>query len=125
MSVIPYIGLDEIKGNFGQVAKALIAEMIGTMFLVMIGCGSVLGGEKVDFVRIALAFGVTVATIAQGIGHVSGCHINPAVTAGLFAGAKIGLVKALLYIVFQCFGAIIGAGLLKVVLLLYKTQKIS
>ena len=72
-----------------------------------------LNHEK-DFVRIALAFGVTVATMAQSIGHVSGCHINPAVTAGLLVGQKIGLVKALLYVVSQCLGAILGAGLLKV-----------
>ena len=52
--------------------------------------------------------------MAQSIGHVSGCHINPAVTAGLLVGQKIGLVKALLYVVSQCLGAILGAGLLKV-----------
>merc|ERR1712193_34879 len=69
-----------------------------------------------DIVRIALAFGVTVATMAQSIGHVSGCHINPVVTAGLLVSRKIGLVKALLYVVAQCLGAILGAGLLKVFL---------
>jgi len=70
-----------------KVVQALIAEMLGTMFLVLVGCGSCYknhdvtgdGKEDGDFVRIALAFGVTVATIAQSIGHVSGCHINPAV----------------------------------------------
>ena len=62
--------------------------------------------------RIALAFGVTVATIAQSIGHVSGCHINPAVTFGLLFGQKIGLVKSILYILSQCIGAAIGAALL-------------
>jgi glycerol uptake facilitator-like aquaporin len=67
-----------------------------------------------DYVRIALCFGVTVATMAQSIGHISGCHINPAVTAGLLVGRKIGLIKAILYIVSQCIGAIIGTGLLKV-----------
>jgi aquaporin related protein len=73
-----------------------------------------MGGDNADFVRIAFAFGVTVATIAQTIGHISGCHINPAVTFGLVFGRKIGILKALLYIVFQCLGALIGAGLLKV-----------
>lgn len=71
-------------------------------------------GAEADFVRIAFAFGVTVATIAQSIGHISGCHINPAVTFGLVFGRKIGIIKALFYIVFQCLGALIGAGLLKV-----------
>ena len=67
-----------------------------------------------DVVRIALAFGLTVATMAQSIGHVSGCHINPGVTAGLIVGRKIGIVKGLLYILAQCVGAIVGAGLLRV-----------
>ena len=65
-------------------------------------------------VRIALAFGITVATMAQSIGHVSGCHINPAVTAGLLFARKIGLVRAAFYVVAQCVGAVIGAGLLLV-----------
>ena len=59
-----------------------------------------------------MCFGVTVATIAQSIGHVSGCHINPAVTFGLLFGQKIGLVKSILYILSQCIGAVIGAALL-------------
>ena len=110
---IPYVGVSEVKNI--KIINSLVAEMLGTMFLVLIGCGSCVnhGG---DFVRIALAFGVTVATIAQSIGHVSGCHINPAITAGLFVGAKIGLIKAFLYIIVQCVGAIIGAGLLKVII---------
>merc|ERR1712150_294386 len=78
-----------------------------------VGCGSALNNGG-DYVRIAMCFGVTVATMAQSIGHISGCHINPAVTAGLLVGRKIGLIKAILYIVSQCIGAIIGTGLLKV-----------
>ena len=64
-----------------------------------------------------MCFGVTVATMAQSIGHISGCHINPAVTAGLLVGRKIGLIKAILYIVSQCIGAVIGTGLLLVSLM--------
>jgi aquaporin related protein len=71
--------------------------------------------EQAQYVRIALAFGLIVATMAQTIGHVSGCHINPAITAGLVAGAKVGLVKGLLYVVVQCLGGLTGAGLLKLV----------
>lgn len=112
-ATMPYLGLDEVKGKLASVARSLLAEFLGTMFLVMVGCGSVLGAFAVDIVRVALAFGVTVATMAQSIGHISGCHINPAVTAGLFVGTKIGLVKGLLYVVAQCVGAIVGAGLLR------------
>ena len=64
------------------------------------------------FCRIAFAFGVTVATMAQSIGHISGCHINPAVTCGLLFGRKIGLINAFLYIIAQCVGGILGGGLL-------------
>jgi MIP family channel proteins len=110
-SFLPRLGLDEILDDKIFLVKCLVAEMIGTLFLVLVGIGSCIGGEQDDFVRIALAFGVTVATMAQSIGHISGCHINPAVTAGLFFGRKIGLIKSVLYIVFQCIGAVVGAGL--------------
>lgn len=91
---------------------------------MLVGCGSCLEGSTV--VQIALCFGVTVATLAQTLGHVSGCHVNPAVTAGLVTGAKVrtnsslsltcylqvGLLKGLLYVVAQCIGATSGAGIL-------------
>merc|ERR1712037_1018519 len=72
-------------------------------------------GQQAQFVRIALAFGITVATLAQTIGHVSGCHINPAITAGLITGAKCGLLKGLAYIVMQVVGGVAGAGILSAV----------
>jgi len=110
---MPYVGVDEAK-KFPDILFKLVAEMIGTMFLVLVGCGSCFGaGGDAGYVRIALCFGVTVATIAQSIGHISGCHINPAVTLGLFFGGKIGLINSILYIVAQLIGGLIGAGLLK------------
>ena len=115
----PYLGLNETK-DFKKTGPALMAEFLGTMFLVLVGCGSTLTieSEKIQpsIVSIALCFGVTVATIAQSIGHISGCHINPAVTFGLFFGGKIGLINSILYIVVQCLGGLVGAGLLKALL---------
>jgi len=114
MEYLPKIGLEDFSGKaLKNTLAACAAELIGTMFLNLVGCGSALNHAN-DYVRIALCFGVTVATMAQSIGHISGCHINPAVTAGLLIGRKIGLIKAILYIVSQCIGAVIGTGLLKV-----------
>jgi len=119
MSVTPYIGLAEITADKAGTAKGLVAEFIGTLLLVFLGCGSCLGGDEdspvsqqAQFVRIAMCFGITVATLAQTLGHVSGCHVNPAVTAGLIIGQKVGLCKGALFIVCQCLGATTGAGIL-------------
>ena len=123
---VPGTTINELKD--GKLLHCLFAELIGTVFLVLIGCGSCLGHgylcppakdldmkeANVDIVRIAFAFGLVVATLAQSIGHISGCHINPAVTVGLVTGRKMGVVKGSLYIVLQCVGALIGAGILQV-----------
>jgi len=114
---LPYIGLEEIKDDKVLVLKQLLAEFIGTLLLVLVACGSCIGGEdegdhQAKFVRIALCFGITVATLAQTFGHVSGCHVNPAVTVGLVTGAKVGVAKGVLYIVAQSLGGVAGAGLL-------------
>jgi len=114
------LGLSELRPQ--QLLRQLAAECIGTLLLVLVGCGSCMGGDQEDgpkqfgdqanIVRIALTFGLTVATLAATLGHVSGCHINPAVTTGLLAGRKMGLVRAALYMVAQTFGGILGAGIL-------------
>jgi len=106
---LPKVGVKEAKDK--RIICKLLAEMIGTMVLVFFSCGSAHNVQS-SVVRYSLTFGFTVATMAQTIGHVSGCHINPAVTIGLFVGRKIGLVASVLYIIFQCIGAVIGAALL-------------
>jgi len=97
--------------------RKLLAEAIGTFWLVLGGCGSaVLAAAYPDlgigFVGVSLAFGLTVLTMAAAIGHISGCHLNPAVTAGLVAGGRFPLKDALGYIVAQVIGGVAGAGVL-------------
>jgi len=117
------VGLEEIKEKKVAFAKELAAEFLGTMLLVMIGCGSAMSGdgedgegqlgEQAQYVRIALAFGLAVATIAQTVGHISGCHINPAITIGLVAGAKVEVIRGIAYVVVQSLGGLLGGALLK------------
>jgi aquaporin Z len=96
------------------ISKKLAAEFIGTFWLVLGGCGSaVLAAAFPDFgigfAGVALAFGLTVLTMAYAIGHISGCHLNPAVTVGLWAGGRHPAGEVLPYIVAQVLGAIAGA----------------
>lgn len=90
-----------------------IAELIGTMVLVLIGCGSaVIAGGNVGFLGISFAFGVAVLVMVYTIGPISGCHINPAITLSMLVVKKINAKDALMYVLFQIIGAIIGAGIL-------------
>jgi aquaporin Z len=90
-----------------------IAELIGTFVLVFGGCGSaVLAGDKIGFLGVSLAFGLTLLVMAYAIGHISGCHINPAVTVGLLVSKKIDARDAGGYIVAQVVGGILAAALL-------------
>lgn len=97
----------------GKFWVALLAEFIGTGLLVTVACGACFAGSTIP--GISLAFGLAVATIVWAIAHVSGGHINPAVTAGFLVTRKISLVRALFYIVSQSIGALAGAGFLQVV----------
>ena len=102
------------------ITKRLAAEFIGTLWLVLGGCGSaVLAAAFPDlgigFVGVSLAFGLTVLTMAFAIGHVSGCHLNPAVSVGLWAGGRFPARELPPYIVAQVLGAVAGAGILYVI----------
>ncbi|PSW74923.1 aquaporin Z [Photobacterium sp. GB-50] len=100
--------------------RKLVAEFIGTFWLVLGGCGSaVLAAAYPDlgigFLGVALAFGLTVVTMAYAIGHISGCHLNPAVTVGLWAGNRFPTGDVIPYIISQVLGAIAGAAVLYVI----------
>jgi aquaporin Z len=89
------------------------AEFIGTFVLVFAGCGSaVLAGDKIGFAGVSLAFGLSLLAMVYTIGHISGCHINPAVTLGLFISKKMERQYLLGYWVAQILGAIVAAGCL-------------
>jgi MIP family channel proteins len=93
--------------------KKLTAEFIGTFWLVLGGCGTaVLAGGQVGWLGVSLAFGLTVLTMAYAIGHISGCHLNPAVSLGLVLGGRFSSKELLPYIVAQVLGAIAAGGVL-------------
>lgn len=96
-----------------SLTQKCIAEFFGTMVLVLVGCGSaVLAGAHVGFLGIAFAFGLSVLTMVYAIGHISGCHINPAITISMLAFGKISGKDAIGYIIAQIAGAIAAAGIL-------------
>ncbi len=93
------------------------AELLGTFALVFFGCGAVVGSEfftgyGIGFLGIAFAFGIAVLVMVYAIGPISGCHINPAITVSMLASGKISGKDAVGYIVAQCIGATVGAGVL-------------
>jgi aquaporin Z len=99
-----------------SVLKKLVAEVVGPFVLVFGGVGTaVLAGAWVGALGVALAFGFTLLVMAYAIGPISGCHINPAVTLGMFMAKRIKGKEALLYMVAQVIGAILAAGILFVV----------
>ena len=90
-----------------------LAEVVGTFVLVFGGCGSaVLAGDKIGFVGVSFAFGLSLLAMVYTIGPISGCHINPAVTVGLLCTKKLDARYAVGYIVSQVVGAILAAGVL-------------
>jgi aquaporin Z len=97
--------------------KAYGAEFFGTFWLVLGGCGSAVlaaafPGLGIGLLGVSLAFGLTVLTMAYAIGHISGCHLNPAVSLGLWAGGRFPAKELLPYIVAQVLGGIVAGGVL-------------
>src|SRR5882757_7595262 len=103
-----------------QMSRRLTAEFIGTLWLVLGGCGSAVLAAAfpslgIGFVGVSLAFGLTVLTMAFAIGHVSGCHLNPAVSLGLWAGGRFPGRDLVPYVIVQVLGGIAGAGLVYII----------
>jgi len=103
-----------------SLTKRSTAEFIGTFWLVFGGCGSAVLAAAfpevgIGLMGVALAFGLTVLTMAYAIGHISGCHLNPAVSIGLWTGRRFPASELLAYIIAQLLGAITGAGILYVI----------
>jgi aquaporin Z len=93
--------------------QKFVAEFIGTLTLVLFGCGAaVLGGEHVGQLGIALAFGFAIVAMAYGIGSISGCHVNPAVSLGVFIAGRMSAREMVVYWIAQFLGALVGAGIL-------------
>ena len=97
--------------------KRYICELIGTLVLVLFGCGSAaIAGSTLGTLGIALAFGLSIVAMAYVIGDISGCHVNTAVSIGMWIDGRLETKDLILYIVFQCIGAIIGIALLAVII---------
>ena len=97
-----------------------VAEFIGTLILVLMGCGSAViagsnGTTGVGLLGISFAFGLSVVAMAYAIGHISGCHINPAITIGMVVVGRMKASESIGYIIAQILGAIAGAGILYVI----------
>ena len=97
-----------------KIQNKMMAECFGTFWLVLGGCGTALFGH-VGFLGVAIAFGLTVIAMAYGIGHISGAHLNPAVSLGVFVNGRMSLKEMLLYWVSQFVGAIIASAILLVI----------
>jgi aquaporin Z len=109
-----------LQGGRMSLSKRAIAEFFGTFWLVFGGCGAAVLDAAfpqlgIGFLGVALAFGLTVLTMAFAIGHISGCHLNPAVSAGLVVGKRFPAREFLPYVVAQVLGGIAGAGALYII----------
>jgi aquaporin Z len=111
-----------LRGEIAMNMKKAIAEFIGTFALVLIGCGAAVvgsmgsGATSIDILGIAVAFGLTIVAMAYGIGQISGCHINPAVSFGVLVAGRMTTQDFITYVIAQVLGAIAGAVVLYVIL---------
>src|SRR5678815_4242334 len=97
--------------------KHLAAEFFGTFWLVLGGCGAAVLAASfpnvgIGILGVSIAFGLTVVTMAYAVGHISGCHLNPAVSIGLWSAGRLPGEKLLGYVLFQLLGGIVGGGVL-------------
>lgn len=106
--------------------RAVIAEFLAMILFVFISIGAALGmkfpiedktnqtasSRSQDIVKVSLAFGISIATMAQSVGHISGAHLNPAVTLGCLLSCQISILKAVMYIIAQCMGAVVATAIL-------------
>lgn len=110
------LGLKQPDSGVEQQMNKQVAEFLGTFTLVLFGCGSaVLAGADIGLTGISFAFGLALIAMAYGIGPVSGCHINPAVSLGMVAAGRMTIPEAIKYIVAQIAGAIVAALVLLVI----------
>lgn len=95
--------------------RAVLAELVGMLLFIFIGIMSAIGNQNnTDHdqeVKVALAFGLAVATLAQSLGHISGAHLNPAITLGLLVSCRISLLRAVCYIAAQMLGAVLASAI--------------
>jgi aquaporin Z len=108
---------EKIRRDFMTLAKKSVAEFIGTFWLVLGGCGSAVLAAAfpelgIGFVGVSLAFGLTVLTMAFAIGHISGCHLNPAVSVGLAVAGRFKFSELPAYVIAQVLGALVAAAVL-------------
>ncbi|KAK8789058.1 hypothetical protein V5799_021166, partial [Amblyomma americanum] len=116
-----FCGIDEVTAS-SSLWKAMVAEYIGTAVIVLIGCGSCINWGSAEkpqgeatMVQIAIGFGITVASMVQALGHVSGGHLNPAVTIGMLFVGRVSLLRSFFYLCSQLIGGITGAAILRAV----------
>jgi len=106
------LGANELSSKTHNLWKSVLAEFIGIFILNFFSCAACTQSHG-DYVLISLAFGLSVFMAAMTIGHISGCHINPAVTVGLLAAGKVSVIRAIFYIIAQCAGAAAGVASLQ------------